>query len=164
MKRKGFTLIELIASLAIFSLLTGSIYIIFSMNLRASKNIYENENSFKEATIAIIYIENILKSAYKIELTDDTGESNIKAYVLDRNSNQISSIYFKTLESNNGKRYLMAVRDNISNKSESDGTVRISECDNLHLYLDVDTGLAKIIINKNNKNSIQSKIYLGDRL
>lgn len=163
MRKKGFTLIELLASLAICSLLATVAVLIFSVNIKASKSAFENENSYKETNLAMMYIDNIVKSAYKIELIADTGETNFKAYVLDKSSNEISSIYFKTTVKNE-QRFLMAVRDNISNKSSRDGTIRIAACDGLYLYYDGSTEVATIILNNDTKFRQETKIYLGDRL
>lgn len=58
----------------------------------------------------------------------------------------------------------MAVRDNISNKSSRDGTIRIAACDGLYLYYDGSTEVATIILNNDTKFRQETKIYLGDRL
>ena len=163
MRKKGFTLIELLASLAICSLLATVAVLIFSVNITASKSAFENENSYKETNLAMMYIDNVVKSAYKIELIADTGETNFKAYVLDKSSNEIASIYFKT-KAKNEKKYLMAVRDNISNKSSRDGTIRIAACDDLYLYYDGSTQIVTIILNNDTKFRQETKIYLGERL
>lgn len=161
MKKKGFTLIELLATLAIFSLLITAISSIFFINIKASKNIFKDELGYKEENVAMMYIDNIVKSSYKIELMADTGETNFKSYVLDKKSNEISSVYFKTEKSSDGNKYLMAVRDNISNKSKKDGTIRISKIDDLYLYYDNESKIVEIILNQGNQ---QSKIYLEERL
>lgn len=161
MKKKGFTLIELLATLAIFSLLITAIISIFSINIKASKNIFKDALDYKEENVAMMYIDNIVKSSYKIELMEDTGQTNFKSYVLDKKSNEISSVYFKTEKSSDGNKYLMAVRDNISNKSKRDGTIRISKIDDLYLYYDNESKIVEIILNQ---GSQQCKIYLGERL
>lgn len=164
MRKKGFTLIELLATIAIISLLVTAAMGIFSINIKASKNIFQKEIDYKESSIAMMYIDNIIKSAYKIEFIDDTGETNFKAYVLDKNSNEISSVYFKTSKSENDKEYLMAVRDNISNKSVRNGTIRIANCNDLYLYYDRTTDVVTVILNKDTNFKLESKIFLGDRL
>lgn len=164
MRKKGFTLIELLATIAIISLLVTAAMGIFSINIKASKNIFQKEIDYKESSIAMMYIDNIIKSAYKIEFIDDTGETNFKAYVLDKNSNEISSVYFKTSKSENDKEYLMAVRDNISNKSVRNGTIRIANCNDLYLYYDRTTDVVTVILNKDTNFKQESKIFLGDRL
>ncbi|MFO3715954.1 type II secretion system protein [Anaerococcus cruorum] len=164
MRKKGFTLIELLATIAIISLLVTAAMGIFSINIKANKNIFQKEIDYKESSIAMMYIDNIIKSAYKIEFIDDTGETNFKAYVLDKNSHEISSVYFKTSKSQNEKKYLMAVRDNISNKSVRNGTIRIANCNDLYLYYDRRTDIVTVILNKDTNFKQESKIFLGDRL
>lgn len=164
MRKKGFTLIELLATIAIISLLVTAAMGIFSINIKSNKNIFQKEIDYKESSIAMMYIDNIIKSAYKIEFIDDTGETNFKAYVLDKNSNEISSVYFKTSKSQNEKKYLMAVRDNINNKSVRNGTIRIANCNDLYLYYDRRTDIVTVILNKDTNFKQESKIFLGDRL
>lgn len=165
MRKKGFTLIELLASIAIITLLAGLLVAIFSINIKASEKAVDEELSFKESTIAMTYIDNAIKSAYKIELMEENNQTNLMLYVLDKHSNQIVSVYFMVDKAKDNKTYLYAVRDNLSNNSEKDGKVRIAQCQDLYLKLDKKTSLVNIIINKDNpKNRQQTKIYLGDRL
>lgn len=172
MRKKGFTLVELLASIAIISLLIVVTSAIFSINIKASKNAYENEVNYKETVVAMMYIENVIRGSHKIELIEDTVETNFKAYILDENSNKISSVYFKTSKSSDGNNYLMAVRDNISKTTDDisdstikSGTIRIAKCKDLYVKYDLSNDIATIILNKNDRKlRFESKIYLGDRL
>ncbi|MBP2069313.1 PilW family protein [Anaerococcus nagyae] len=164
MRKKGFTLIELLTALAIGSILIATCYAIFGSNIKVAKYAYQNELDYKESSVGFIYIDNIIRSAYKIELIEDNGETNFKVYVLNRESNQISSYNFLTGVSD-GIKYLYAYIDNISNKSKGKSKVRITRCENLYLYFDPSNKTVKILLNKD-KTEIryESLIYVGEKL
>ncbi|WP_297281571.1 PilW family protein [uncultured Anaerococcus sp.] len=164
MRKKGFTLIELLAALAIASILIATSYVIFGSNLKVAKHTYKNELEYKEASVGFTYIDNVIRSAYKFELVEDNGETNLKAYVLNRDSKEISSYTFFTDISNN-KRYLYAYIDNISNKSQRGAKVRIASCNDLYLYFNPARQVVKIVINKDKLDiRYETTINVGKRL
>lgn len=164
MRKKGFTLIELLTTLAIGSILIATCYAIFGSNIKVAKYTYQNELDYKQASVGFTYIDNIIRSAYKIELIEDNGESNFKVYVLNRESNQISSYKFLTGISG-GTKYLYAYIDNISNKSKGKSKVRIARCEDLYLYFDKSRKTVKILLNKDRSYiRYESLINVGEKL
>ena len=164
MRKKGFTLIELLTTLAIGSILIATCYAIFGSNIKVAKYTYQNELDYNQASVGFTYIDNIIRSAYKIELIEDNGVSNFKVYVLNRESNQISSYNFLTGISG-GTKYLYAYIDNISNKSKGKSKVRIARCEDLYLYFDKSRKTVKILLNKDRSYiRYESLINVGEKL
>lgn len=178
MRKKGFTLIELLASLAIASLLIVTAYIIFGLSIKASKNTYANELDYKSSSLGFTYVENVIRRAYKIELTDDKGETNCKFYLINVSDNKeyISTYRFLTDDSQTTKeKTLYAEIINVSNKGDSDDSklyvnyraskVPIAKCNDLYLYYDAGNETVKIIINKDNPRlRYETLINVGKRL
>lgn len=178
MRKKGFTLIELLASLAIASLLIVTAYIIFGLSIKASKNTYANELDYKSSSLGFTYVENVIRRAYKIESTDDNGETNCKFYLINVSDNKeyISTYRFLTDDSQTTKeKTLYAEIINVSNKGDSDDSklyvnyraskVPIAKCDDLYLYYDAGNETVKIIINKDNPRlRYETLINVGKRL
>jgi len=178
MRKKGFTLIELLASLTIASLLIVTAYIIFGLSIKASKNTYANELDYKSSSLGFTYVENVIRRAYKIELTDDNGETNCKFYLINVSDNKeyISTYIFLTDDSQTTKeKTLYAEIINVSNKGDSDDSklyvnyraskVPIAKCDDLYLYYDAGNEAVKIIINKDNPRlRYETLINVGKRL
>lgn len=178
MRKKGFTLIELLASLAIASLLIVTAYIIFGFSIKASKNTYANELDYKSSSLGFTYVENVIRRAYKIELTDDKGETNCKFYLINVSDNKeyISTYRFLTDDSQTTKeKTLYAEIINVSNKGDSDDSklyvnyraskVPIAKCNDLYLYYDAGNETVKIIINKDNPRlRYETLINVGKRL
>lgn len=180
MRKKGFTLIELLASLAIASLLIVTAYIIFGLSIKASKNTYANELDYKSSSLGFTYVENVIRRAYKIELTDDKRETNCKFYLVNvsesDNKEYISTYRFLTDQSQTTKeKTLYAEIINVSNKGDSDDSklylnyraskVPIAKCNDLYLYYDAVNETVKIIINKDNPRlRYETLINVGKRL
>ena len=164
MKKTGFTLIELLASLAIVSILAVIISIIFSLSLKTIDSSYKEEISYKESSYSMLYIENIIRSAYKFEIIEDNDQSNFKAYVVNENSSDIFTSEFK-VKNIDGINYLYEYHNVISNGSRSGKWQRIGRCDSLFLYYDQLEGTVHIILNENSPTDrYESIIYLGERL
>lgn len=164
MKKTGFTLIELLASLAIVSVLAVIISIIFSLSLKTIDSSYKEELSYKESSYSMLYIENILRSAYKFEIIEDNDQSNFKAYLVNENSSDIFTSEFK-VKNREGINYLEEYHRNISNHSRFGKWQRIGRCDSLFLYYDQLEGTVHIILNENSPTDrYESIIYLGERL
>lgn len=180
MRKKGFTLIELLASLAIASLLIVTAYVIFGLSIKASKNTYANELDYKSSSLGFTYVENVIRRAYKIELTNDIGETNCKFYLVNvsesDNKEYISTYRFLTDDSQTTKeKTLYAEIINVSNKGDSDDSklyvnyraskVPIAKCNDLYLYYDAGNETVKIIINKDNPRlRYETLINVGKRL
>lgn len=170
MRKKGFTLIELLTSLAIASILILTSYMIFGTSINASKKTFTNELEFKSTSVGFTYIENIIRNSYKIEITEDNGESNCKFYIINKaqpNSDQeISTYRFLTdISKSSNEKTLFAEITNISNQVLRNTKVPISKCDDLYLYFDVENERVKIIINKDNPRlRYETLINVGKRL
>ncbi|MGO3018088.1 MAG: PulJ/GspJ family protein [Anaerococcus sp.] len=70
-RKKAFTLLELVVSLAIISILVFIISSMLTVNFKISNKIYKADKNYKEAVNAMLYIENIVREADKIEQIDD---------------------------------------------------------------------------------------------
>ncbi|MDD7306396.1 MAG: type II secretion system protein [Peptoniphilaceae bacterium] len=71
-KKAAFTLLELIVSLAIVSMLVFLISSMIGLNYKISNAIFKDDKSYKESINAMLYVENVVREADKIEITDDT--------------------------------------------------------------------------------------------
>ena len=76
MKKRGFTLLELICAIAIASILIFLINNIVKTNLLISKKTYEDEMDYKNSTDCILYIENVMRKTN--EIIDYKDENNFK--------------------------------------------------------------------------------------
>ena len=180
MRKKGFTLIELLASLAIASVLIVTAYMIFGLSIKASKNTYANELDYKSSSLGFTNVENVIRRAYKIELTDDNGETNCKFHLINisesDNKEYISTYRFLTDHSQTSKeKTLYAEIVNVSNKGNSNESkpyvnyraskVPIAKCEDLYLYYDAQKETVKVIINKDNPRlRYETLINVGKRL
>lgn len=79
-KKKAFTLLELIVSLAIISILVFIISSMLTVNFKISNKIYKSDKNYKEAVNAMLYIENVVREAEKIEKIDD-DTCNFRAHL-----------------------------------------------------------------------------------
>lgn len=70
-KKKAFTLLELIISLALVSVLVLIISSMLSFNFKVTSQIYKKDYAGKEAANAMVYVENVVREASSIEKTDD---------------------------------------------------------------------------------------------
>lgn len=165
MKRRGFTLIELVVSLAIASLLVAVISMIFSLNLNFTNKAYLDEKSYKQASQAALYIEDKIRRAYKITKNNSSGDDftlYISSYNPDKKKYEESSYKF-SLED----KVLYAEISNMEKFSERNGKIRICELDHLDLrYDDSDENnkYVEMIVEDKAKNSrIETYINLGER-
>ncbi len=81
MKKRGFTLLELICAIAIASVLIFLINNIVKTNLLISKKTYEDEMDYKNSTDCILYIENVMRKSN--EIIDYKDENNFKILISD---------------------------------------------------------------------------------
>ncbi|WP_099320354.1 prepilin-type N-terminal cleavage/methylation domain-containing protein [Anaerococcus sp. Marseille-P3625] len=163
MKKNGFTLIELLASLAIVSIIAIVITSIFSISFKSIDNSFEEEITYKESTFCMLYIENIVRSAYSLEIIEGNEENNLKAYVVSDSGEIISSKF--RIKNREGTNYLEEYHDNLSNKSEKGAWIKIGICQNLYLNYNPNKKSVHIILNDDSASDrYESIIYVGDRL
>src|SRR5690625_347326 len=121
MRRKAFTLLELICSLAIISILILLINNIVFVNFKISDESYKNEMEFKDSTSCMLYIENIIRKADRIEKTNN--ESNFTAYI--KNNNKSYSSYSFELDKNT----LYVRINNLENEGDGESKIPIGKCE-----------------------------------
>lgn len=155
--KKGFSLIELIISLAIISFLVLILSNLFSFNINTLNRSYEDEKEYKQAYTAMTFIDTTIRYSYKVEKADHC-DSNFTAYIL-RDKKNISSFYFYH---DNG--FLLINRSDLS--KDSDGKAnRISECGDVRLIYDEVSKTIKVnLTSKNSKYKFETSIYVGDKL
>ncbi|WP_044565504.1 prepilin-type N-terminal cleavage/methylation domain-containing protein [Anaerococcus provencensis] len=176
MKKRGFTLIELLASLAIISVLILVVSSLFSIAINLTGKSYENELDYKEYSYACLYVDNIVRSAYKIDLLDEPNDvTNFVAYVKNpNNAGHFDTYVFDLKENSDGSGELVAYMTNISTYSSPTDAIRqnggnrisskISKCQSAKITYE-EGNIIHIIINENSqKFRYESKIYLGNRL
>lgn len=154
---KGFSLIELIISLAIISFLVLILSNLFALNINILNRSYQNEKDYKEAYTAMTYIDTTLRRTYKIEEAN-YKDSNFNGYLMG-NDNKLTRFYFYSKTG-----FLYIYRDDISTDSKGMAN-RISECGPINLFYDKESKIVKIkVTSKNGKYDFESAIYLGDKL
>lgn len=153
MKRNGFSLLELIICLGIISILILLINNIILVNFKISDESYKNEMEFKESTSCMLYIENIIRRADKIEKTNN--ESNFTAYIKD---NKTYSSYRFELENNT----LYVRINNLGNDGNRESKIPIGKCQNARIVYKEDEGF-DISINFIENEGISSyKTFIGE--
>ena len=117
MKKRGFTLIELLASLAIISVLILVVSSLFSIAVNLTGKSYEDELDYKEYSYACLYVDNIVRSAYKIDLLDEPNDvTNFVAYVKNPNkTGHFDTYVFDLKQKSDGIGELVVYMNNISN-------------------------------------------------
>lgn len=155
--KKGFSLIELVISLAIISFLVLILSNLFSLNINILNNSYSDEKDYKEAYTAMAYIDTTIRRSHKIEI-DNHENSNFTGYIM-VDDKKISSFYFYTKDG-----FLYINRSDIS--KDSDGKAnRICECGDLDLSYDPSEEIIDMRIkSKNGAYTFKSAIYVGDKL
>ena len=176
MKKRGFTLIELLASLAIISVLILVVSSLFSIAINLTGKSYENELDYKEYSYACLYVDNIVRSAYKIDLLEEPNDvTNFVAYVKNPNKGgQFDTFVFDFKPNTHGNGELVVYMNNISTdnsdtniisqKGKNHSPSKISKCQSAKITYE-EGNIIHILINENNqKFRYESKIYLGNRL
>ena len=154
--KKGFSLIELVISLAITSFLVLILSNLFSLNINILNKSYRDEKEYKEAYTAMAYIDTTIRRSHKIEI-DNHENSNFTGYIM-VDDKKISSFYFYTKDG-----YLYINRSDIS--KDSDGTSnKICECGDLDLFYDPSEEIIDMRIkSKNDTYTFKSAVYVGDK-
>ena len=176
MKKRGFTLIELLASLAIISVLILVVSSLFSISINLTGKSYENELDYKEYSYACLYVDNIVRSAYKIDLLDEpNGVTNFVAYVKNPNEGgQFDTYVFDFKQNSHSNGELVVYMNNISTENSDTNIIsqngknhspsKISKCQSAKITYE-EGNIIHILINENSqKFRYESKIYLGNRL
>lgn len=116
MKKKGFTLLELILTLSILSIIFTLIYSLFFLAIKTNKNIYTNVQMQNEMKSTLLYLENELKSSIYIEeiLRDSENQSNF-FIISDNRDGTFSAVYYLLND-----KILYRCSKNIGNKSDND--------------------------------------------
>ena len=163
--KKGFTLIELIVSIAIASLLIGALSMVFSLNVGFINKEYIDEKDYKNASHAALYIEDKIRRAQKIKKIDGDN-CNFILYISAYEKNRdkfVESAYRFSLEKGN---VLYAYIYNTEEFSEREGKVRICKIEDLYLFYndkDEDNKYIEMKIDSST-SSISTFINLGRRL
>ena len=180
MKKRGFTLIELLASLAIISVLILVASSIFSISINLTKKSYEDELDYKEYSYACLFVDNIVRSAYKIDLLDEPNDvTNFVAYVKNPyNSTKagfgVDTYVFDFKDNFDGTGDLVVYMNNVSSdlrdiddisqNGKNISPSKIAKCQSAKITYE-EGNTIHIIINENSqKFKYESKIYLGNRL
>ncbi len=176
MKKRGFTLIEILASLAIISVLILVVSSIFSISINLTQKSYEDELDYKEYSYACLFVDNIVRSAYKIDLLDKPNEvTNFVAYVKNPNEgNKFDTYVFDFRQNADDSGELVVYMNNISAATSDTNLIsqngrnhspsKISKCQSAKITYE-EGNIIHIIINENSqKFRYESKIYLGNRL
>lgn len=155
--KKGFSLIELVISLAIISFLVLILSNLFSLNINILNKSYNDEKEYKEAYTAMAYIDTTIRRSHKIEI-DNHENSNFTGHIM-VDDKKISSFYFYTKDG-----YLYIKRSDISKDSNGKANI-ICECGDLDLSYDPSEEIIDIRLkSKNGAYNFKSAIYVGDKL
>ena len=165
MKKRGFTLIELIVTIAIISLLSIVLTSIFSLNLAQTNKAYIDEKDYKQSLNASMYIENKVRSAYKIEKIEGADNCNFYIYIVNNDRDLSVSRYNFISKDLEGEKILYARIENLNNYTDRNAKVKIGVIKDLNLYYDDLYNRVDININQNDPaSSINTSINLGERL
>lgn len=157
MKKKAFSLIELIVSLAIISFLILVLSNIFSLNINILNKSYQEENEYKEAYTAMAYMDATIRQSHRI-VKAESQDSNFIGHIV-RNSGDDSSYYFFAKDG-----FLYIHGDNLNTTSDGKPN-KISECDSVNLFYDEDKKVITIkLVSKYQTYTLESAIYVGDKL
>ena len=158
--KKGFSLIELVISLAIISFLVLILSNLFSLNINILNKSYNDEKEYKEAYTAMAYIDTTIRMSHKIE-EDNHKDTNFTGYIMRKNGKDSteSSFYFYSKDG-----FLYIKRSNVHKYSDGKSN-RICECGDLDLSYDPSEEIIDIRLkSKNGVYTFKSAIYVGDKL
>lgn len=157
MKKKAFSLIELIISLAIISFLILVLSNIFSLNINILNRSYKEENEYKEAYTAIAYIDSTIRRSHKI-IKEETRDSNFMGYIIRKDGSE--AIYYFYAEDG----FLKINSSNLTNSFDGRSN-KISGCKYVKLFYDDGEDVITIkLVSKYGTYSLESAVYVGDKL
>jgi len=155
--KKGFSLIELVISLAIVSFLVLILSNLFSLNINFLNKSYKDEKDYKETYTAMVYIDTILRKSHEIK-EDNHKDTNFTGFLM-ANGNKEVSYYFY---SKNG--FLYIYRSDLAKVSSGKDYI-ISECGDIDLVYDPDNKIINIsLTSKNGAYNFESAVFVGDKL
>ena len=158
MKKKAFSLIELIISLAIISFLILVLSNIFSLNINILNKSYKEEDEYKEAYTAMAYMDATIRASHRI-VKKESQDSNFIGHIV-RNSGDDVSYYFFAEDG-----FLYIHSSNLNKTSSKSPNNKISECDSVKLFYDKDKKVITIkLVSKYQTYTLESAIYVGDKL
>lgn len=169
MKKKGFTLIELIVCLAIFSILVLAVGSVLSINLNILNSSYSAEKEYKQANTAMLYVSDKIRKAQKIEEIARKDNLNFILYVDGyKVSSGRSEIRFSLEDGkteDEGYKVLYAYIDSEKTSENREGKVRIAILKDINIKYDKASQTMDIKINKSSEKSrIETYIKLENRL
>lgn len=157
MNKKGFSLIELIISLAIISFLVLVLSNLFSISINTLNRSYVEEKEYKEAYTGLAFIDTTIRMSHKIE-KEDHGDSNFTGNIF-KGTDNVVSFYFYSKDG-----FLCIHRSDISKDTNGQAN-RISECGDINLYYDENSKIIRVeLYSKNSKYKLETAIYVGDKL
>ncbi|MDY3006194.1 prepilin-type N-terminal cleavage/methylation domain-containing protein [Anaerococcus porci] len=127
MKKRGFTLLELILVLFISSILILLINNLIFVNFKLSNRSFHQEMDYKNSTNCMLYIENLIRSSKEIE--ENNSKSNFILYV--QNEESLSTYRFEQ----NGNNLYAYIRNTDSRKNR-EVAVPIGICKNSNIVYD----------------------------
>lgn len=155
--KKGFSLIELVISLAIISFLALILSNLFSLNINILNKSYRDEKEYKEAYTTMAYIDTTIRRSHKIEI-DNHENSNFTGYIM-VDGKDISSFYFYSKDG-----FLYIKRSSVHKDSKGTSN-KICECGDLDLFYNLNEEIIDIRIkSKNGTYTFESAVYVGDKL
>lgn len=158
--KKGFSLIELIISLAIISFIVLVLSNLFSLNINTLNRSYEDEKEYKQAYTAMAYMDNTLRMSHKIEVAANK-DSNFNAFIYRSNNN---NGYRKMCYNFYSKDGFLYVHSSDESKDSNGTNNKISECGPINLQYDEMTKIIKInLTSKNGRYNFETAIYVGDK-
>ena len=161
MNKKGFSLIELIISLAIISFLVLVLSNLFSFNINTLNRSYSDEKEYKEAYTAMAFIDNTLRMSHKIEVAANK-DSNFNAFIYRSNNN--NDDYREMRYNFYSKDGFLYVHSSDESKDSNGTNNKISECGPINLQYDEMTKIIKInLTSKNGRYNFETAIYVGDK-
>lgn len=153
MKKRAFSLLELIVVLFISSILILIINNLVFFNFKVSEESFKQEMDYKNSTNCMLYIENLIRKSEKIEKTNK--ESNFKIYV--RNDNGLSWYWFEQI----GKNLYVNIK-NTKSSSKKEAAIPIGYCKSSKITYDKEKKGFSVRINFIEKSSsVIYKTFIG---
>lgn len=118
-RKNGYTLVETLVSIAIFSLLSVGIINIFTSILKTQTRILQDQEVMDQSNYSLEYMGKILRMAKKDLTGDCTGEANTSYGI---SSNQVTFLAYDTKAEEYRCRRFSFASDSINESKSSDET------------------------------------------